>query len=195
MTLHIFTTQDENEQTLLKTQCEPVTFPLSSAIHTLIEQMKHKLLELGGVGLAAPQVGASVQVIAVYIDEFAAALRQHAHPVPLTVLINPQYQALPDAKLVEDWEGCYSVNDFMGKPKRYDRIRYTAQDENGHDVDAIAEGFFARVLQHEIDHVQGMLITDRLDATSTRGTRSEMMQARRDELNEEQKKIFDFLTR
>lgn len=191
MGLKIFTTDDKSEELLLRQHAEPVQFPLSAQAKALIREMKIKAIELGGVGLAAPQVGVSLQIIVIHIDSFSASIRKNAHTVPLTVLINPEYDPEPGAKLFEDWEGCFSVCDLMGKPKRHDRIRYRGYNEAGERIEDTAVGFFARVLQHEIDHIRGTLMVDRLDEGSVRGPRAKMMEQRLAELSDEQRRMWE----
>ncbi|GGI80382.1 peptide deformylase [Legionella impletisoli] len=175
---------------ILKTPAKPVTFPLSQEDRALIAAMEKKLYELGGVGLAAPQVNYAKQIIAIYIPEEASLLRDFAQTYPMHVMINPSYQAYSGEK-VSDFEACYSVASKAGKVPRFQQIQLTYQDENGHKHSELASGFYARVLQHEIDHLEGTLITDRLTPDCTQGTVEEMMKLRRESLPDEKKRLFD----
>lgn len=178
----------ENAQ-ILKEEASTLSFPLSAEDEAIIEALKNKLITIGGVGLAAPQVGVAKQIIAIHISEDAAAVRQSACPVPLTVLINPSYTPHPETKLFYDWEGCFSVSETMGKVPRYDRISYKAQSEDGKLIEKEATGFTARVLQHEIDHVHGTLILDRLTDDCVQGAPAAMQELRMKELSPEQQEI------
>ncbi len=167
-----------------------VTFPLSAEDKKLIDEMKEMVVRIDGVGLAAPQVGVSKQIIVYYISEDAVTLRENTNEViPPTALINPQYKPAPDAKIVYDWEGCFSVVDTTGKVPRYDKISYTAYTPEGKPINAIAQGFTARVLQHEIDHIQGILIIHRLTKDCVQGNPTDMMLVRIREMTPEQRAV------
>jgi peptide deformylase len=112
-----------------------------------------------GAGLAAPQIGVDLQLV---IFGFARNERYpEAPPVPLTVLCNPVIEALSDA--IEDgWEGCLSVPGLRGVVPRWQRIRYRGLDPTGARIDREADGFHARVVQHECDHLIGRLYPTRM---------------------------------
>lgn len=192
MPLKILAIEDPGTD-VLRQIAETVTFPLTLQDRELIEAMRNKLIELEGVGLAAPQVGISKQIIAIYIPESAALLREHAEKHPLQVLINPSFVPIEPHSLEEDFEGCYSVRSKMGKVPRHSTIRVRYQDESGKFKEALIAGFTARVLQHEIDHLQGHLITDRFGPDSEQGTIEEMMKIRREELPLDKQKLLDKL--
>ncbi len=187
--------QPQDALSVLKIRACEVDFPLSNNDKETIEQMKVMLFELQGVGLAAPQVGIGRRIILVYIPETAALLREDVRTYPMHVLINPEYQALDEQDKKSDFEGCYSVKSVYGKVPRYDKINLTYQDEDGNRIEKVVEGFYARVLQHEIDHVNGLLITDRLTPDCFQGTFEEMLEIRRSELSKEKQKIFDDLVK
>lgn len=125
----------------------------------LLTDMHDTMLANGGVGLAAPQIGVGLQVV---IFGFSSSARYpDAEAVPRTVLINPVITALDD--LSEDgWEGCLSVPGLRGMVPRHRRIRYQGRDAKGQPIDRVAEGFHARVVQHECDHLNGMLFPMRV---------------------------------
>ncbi|HRE32491.1 MAG TPA: peptide deformylase, partial [Candidatus Berkiella sp.] len=154
-------------------------FPLSVESLQLIDDMKALLLKLNGVGLAAPQVG-SLQNIFVYrISADQNRLRSDAtREVPLTMLINAHYAPTPDATITYDWEACFSVTEHTGKVPRYSKIEYHAFTPKGQPIHAIAEGFEARVLQHEIDHLQGILIIHRLTRDCIQGHPEDVLHLR-----------------
>lgn len=178
---------EEPKSQVLKQEGEAVSFPLSQSDKMLIEAMERKLYELDGVGLAAPQVGYSRQIIAIYIPATAALLRDDAKPHPMLVLINPSHTPVKGSETHEDFEACYSVKSKMGKVERYHAIDLRYQDVDGKWHKRREQGFTARVLQHEIDHLNGLLITDRLRPDSLQGSMEEMMKIRIKELGPEQR--------
>ena len=120
----------------------------------LIRDMEQTMQAANGAGLAAPQIGVDLALV---IFGFRQSQRYpDAPPVPETVLINPQITALGDDE-VEDWEGCLSVPGLRGVVPRLARVRYTGFDPLGARIDREAEGFHARVVQHECDHLLGTL--------------------------------------
>lgn len=186
----VYIEQKENKK-MLTHQAKAVNFPLTPDDLALVEAMKTKLVELEGVGLAAPQVNQSKQIIAIYIPSSASLLRNEVKLYPIHVLFNPSYEPIESAGKKADFEACYSVKSKAGKVPRYQKIKLTYFDEAGDRHQTVEEGFYARVLQHEIDHLNGVLIIDRLTPDCVQGSLEEMMQMRRNELSEEQKKIFD----
>jgi peptide deformylase len=133
---------------------ERVTDFSDPLLHTLIADMFETMAAADGVGLAAPQVGVGLQVV---IFGFAQSERYpDAPPVPETILINPIITPLADDEDLA-WEGCLSVPGLRGEVPRFTHIRYRGFDEQGHPIDRLAEGFHARVVQHECDHLIGKL--------------------------------------
>ena len=106
------------------------------------------------------------------------------------ILINASYQPLTQEK-VTDFEACYSVSSKSGKVPRFTEIKLTYFDEQGKKHESIEKGFYARALQHEIDHINGVLIINRLTPDCVQGSIKEMMILRRQELSPEQREIFD----
>lgn len=192
MTLKLVQIEHSENKNVLRQKAELITFPLSTEIKQLIAEMKQKVIELDGVGLAAPQVGHSLNLFVYVISNEAAILRKDAYEqIPLTVLINAEYHPMGTSmdKKIEDWEGCFSVATTSGKVPRYRRIKYTAQDEEGNKIEGIAKGFTARVLQHEIDHLNGILIIDRLEKHHIHGPIDEMRELRLKELSLKQREL------
>ena len=187
MALDIVTVEQSEFHQVLKSRAEKVSFPLSQDDKKLIDAMTCKLEELGGVGLAAPQVNAPRQIIAIYIPDEARLLLDYYSER----MINPSYEAVAGTDVHHDFEGCYSVSSKSGKVPRYTQIKISYSDEAGQTHEQTENGFYARVLQHEIDHLNGLLITDRLTPDCVQGTIEEMMVLRRAELPEEKKIIFD----
>jgi len=138
---------------------EPVDAFGTAELAALVVDLFDTMAAHGGVGLAAPQIGVGLQVV---IFGFERSERYpDAPPVPQTVLLNPVITPL--SELVEEgWEGCLSVPGLRGMVPRHARIRYQGVDPRGQAIDRIAEGFHARVVQHECDHLAGMLYPTRV---------------------------------
>ena len=134
---------------------QPVTAFDTEALHTLVRDLLETMESVNGAGLAAPQIGVDLQVVI-----FGSDQRNPRYPdrplVPRTTLVNPVITPLGDAQ-EEDWEGCLSVPGLRGVVPRFSRIRYTGFDPFGDSIDRVAEGFHARVVQHECDHLVGKL--------------------------------------
>ena len=129
------------------------------AVHALIADMFETMHAANGVGLAAPQIGVDLALV---IFGFRQNQRYpDAPPVPETILINPQITPL-DAHEEEGWEGCLSIPGLRGKVPRFTRIRYSGFDPQGQRIDREADGFHARVVQHECDHLTGTLYPMRI---------------------------------
>lgn len=190
MSLELVNIEHSENKAVLRQPTATVSFPLTTEIKQLIADMKQKVVEIDGVGLAAPQVGRALNLFVYVISEDAKSLRKDATEViPVTALLNATYEPIggPAEKKVEDWEGCFSVVSTMGKVPRYRRIKYRAQDEDGNIVQGIAKGFTARVLQHEIDHLHATLIIDRLEKHHTHGPIEAMRELRLKELTSKQR--------
>ena len=128
-------------------------------LRTLLEDMEDTMSALSGAGLAAPQIGVGLRVVIFGVTENPRY--PDAASVPKTVLINPIITPL-DMELDEDWEGCLSVPGMRGLVPRYCRLRYRGFDENGTAIDRTVDGFHARVVQHECDHLDGILYPMRI---------------------------------
>ena len=138
---------------------EPVRAFGTPELQALIDDMFETMAAANGAGLAAPQIGVDLQLV---IFGFTRNERYpEAPPVPPTVLINPQITPLGDEQ-VAGWEGCLSVPGLRGVVPRWARIRYTGFDAQGRPIDREAEGFHARVVQHECDHLVGRLYPTRM---------------------------------
>lgn len=138
---------------------QPVTEFGTPELKALLEDMFDTMKAANGAGLAAPQIGVDLQVV---VFGFQRNERYpEAPPVPMTVLINPVITPLSDAT-EEGWEGCLSVPGLRGVVPRLARIRYTGVDADGQPIDREAEGFHARVVQHECDHLIGTLYPMRI---------------------------------
>lgn len=134
---------------------EPVRSFDQDELHALISDMRETMAAVNGAGLAAPQIGVNLQVV--IFGTTAVNPRYPDRPqVPPTVLINPVITPL-GVEEEADWEGCLSVPGLRGVVPRFSRIRYTGVDEKGQAIDRTADGFHARVVQHECDHLVGKL--------------------------------------
>jgi peptide deformylase len=137
----------------------PVSAFGTPELETLLADMRDTMHELNGAGLAAPQIGVGLRVV---IFGVAANPRYpDAEEVPYTTLINPELTALGD-EMEDGWEGCLSVPGLRGLVPRYRHLRYTGFDANGQPIDRTVSGFHARVVQHEVDHLDGILYPRRI---------------------------------
>ncbi len=136
-------------------QARPVTDFDTPALHQLLADMQDTMAAAHGAGLAAPQIGVDLQVV-IFGTDAPNPRYPDAPIVPRTVLINPVITPLGDEE-EEGWEGCLSVPGLRGVVPRHRRIRYQGSDPQGHPIDREVEGFHARVVQHECDHLQGVL--------------------------------------
>jgi len=128
-------------------------------LHALLQDMHDTMDALNGAGLAAPQIGEQLRVVI-----FGVARNPRypsAEPVPYTVLINPIITPLSE-DLEEGWEGCLSVPGMRGVVPRYTQLRYKGYDQFGEPIDRSVSGFHARVVQHEYDHLDGILYPMRI---------------------------------
>lgn len=138
---------------------QPVTAFDTPELHALVADLFDTMHAAGGVGLAAPQIGVGLQVV---VFGFEASERYpQASPVPVTVLVNPVLTPLGDEEEA-GWEGCLSVPGLRGWVPRFARLRYEGRDAAGQPVRREVEGFHARVVQHECDHLLGVLYPQRL---------------------------------
>lgn len=128
-------------------------------LDALIQDMQDTMASLDGAGLAAPQIGISLQIVIFGIEKNIRY--PDAEEVPFTVLINPKITPLTN-ETEEGWEGCLSVPGMRGMVPRFTRLRYQGQDQHGNSIDRRVNGFHARVVQHECDHLQGILYPMRI---------------------------------
>ncbi len=143
---------------LLRQVAAPVT-RFDAELAALLTDMDDTMRSLSGAGLAAPQIGVGLRVV---IFELKDNPRYpHLAPVPYTVLVNPELTPL-DTEQDEGWEGCLSVPGMRGLVPRYRRLRYRGCDAAGAPIDRAVEGFHARVVQHEVDHLDGILYPQRV---------------------------------
>jgi peptide deformylase len=139
---------------VLLARASPVEDPRQAEIRRLIDDMVETMQDAPGVGLAAPQVHESLRIIIAL--EAAGPDR-----LPPLVLVNPELMPM-DEEQEEGFEGCLSIPGLRGLVPRWRRVAWRAMDRNGEPIEGIAEGFFARVLQHEVDHLDGLLYPMRM---------------------------------
>ena len=157
MTIH--TILKMGDPRLLRTAQQVTEFD-TDALHLLISDMLDTMQSVHGAGLAAPQIGVDLQLVVFGTSDVNP--RYPDRPVvPPTVLINPLITPIGDAE-DDDWEGCLSVPGLRGLVPRWSRIRYTGFDQFGDAIDRTVDGFHARVVQHECDHLIGRLYPTRM---------------------------------
>ncbi len=139
--------------------CAPLARFDSPQLQELLVDMHDTMQALNGAGLAAPQIGVLQRVVIFGVGKNPRY--PDAEEVPYTILINPHLEPL-EAEMDEDWEGCLSVPGMRGLVPRYKRLRYRGFDQNGQPIDRTVSDFHARVVQHEVDHLDGILYPTRI---------------------------------
>ena len=138
---------------------QPVAEFGSPELKTLLTDMQDTMRDLNGAGLAAPQIGVGLRVVIFGFEDNPRY--PDADSVPFTILINPQLTPLSEIQ-DEGWEGCLSVPGMRGLVPRYRELRYTGFDADGNPIDRTVKDFHARVVQHEVDHLDGILYPRRI---------------------------------
>ena len=151
---------------VLRQVAAPVANPADPAIRRLVSDMVETMIDANGAGLAAPQVHVPLRVVvfqapAERSDPGLSEDERFDHTAPLTVLVNPEIQVM-DSSREAGWEGCLSVPGLRGLVERDAHIRYRGYDLDGKLVERTARGFHARVVQHECDHLDGILYPSRM---------------------------------
>jgi len=144
------------------TEAIPKEAITSAEVQRLITDMIDTMHEYEGVGIAAPQVHVSKQLAVIEVKSDMRSDR----PIPLTILVNPRITAM-SKETTDDWEGCLSVNDLRGRLPRAKWVDVEAFTRKGERIKFHAEGFFARVVQHECDHLAGKVFLDRMPNLAT----------------------------
>lgn len=156
----------------LRRVSEPLTPQARGSLASLLQDMRDTMSALNGVGLAAPQIGVALRVV-IFGTGASNPRYPDAEIIHPTVLINPELEPL--GALVElDWEGCLSVPGLRGMVPRYRELRYRGVDELGRGIDRRVGGFHARVVQHEVDHLDGILYPMRMTDMSQFGFAEEL---------------------
>ena len=156
---------------VLREKAKPVQAFGTPELLALIQDMKDTMAAKNGAGLAAPQIGVSQRVVIFGVDRNPRY--PDAEEVPFTVLVNPKIVLLT-REVEEGWEGCLSVPGMRGLVPRYTRLKYSGFDEHGTPVEREAEGFHARVVQHECDHLDGILYPQRMTDLGKLGFNEEL---------------------
>jgi len=155
--------------------------PLSEEIQALIVDMQDTMKAYDGAGLAAPQIGVNKRLVIFGSDENPRYPESEA--VPFTILINPEIEEIND-EVQESWEGCLSVPGMRGLVPRFKNIKYTGINEKGEAIDRTVSGFHAIVVQHECDHLDGILYPMRMPDMALFGFESELSKPPIDEHEE-----------
>jgi peptide deformylase len=154
---------------VLRRRAREVADPASPEFRALVADMIETMEDVGGVGLAAPQIHIDLRVVIFFVP----AERDGGEAQPLTVLVNPVIEP-QGAEQAMGWEACLSVPGLMGAVLRHTRIRYSGFDLDGQPIRRDASGFHARVVQHECDHLDGILYPQRMTDLSLLGYVEEM---------------------
>lgn len=161
---------------VLRRVAVPVADPTAPEIRDLVREMEASLAEAGGIGLAAPQIGISQRVILISVPATRRSDDPDDGPLPLTALVNPELTPIGDERALA-MEGCLSIPGMRGEVERWLRVRLTAITPEGRPVDAVMTGMRARVLQHEVDHLDGVLYLDRMTDFTRFGYVEELLEA------------------
>jgi peptide deformylase len=146
---------------VLRTPAEPVADPTAPAVRALVADMLETAVDANGTGLAAPQIHVSQRLVVFMVGPQRLSGRPLDREQDWTVLINPVIEPLSD-EIELGWEGCLSVPGLRGAVPRWTKIRYRGHDLEGRAIDRTVEGFHARVVQHECDHLDGVLYPQRM---------------------------------
>ena len=161
---------------VLSRRAEEIPDPASEEIAALAKDMADSMAAAGGVGLAAPQIGVPKRIIVFKVPGERATAAANDGPLELQVLINPVIEPL-SGEMELGWEGCLSIPGLKGEVPRYRKIAYRGFDLQGEKVLRQAEGFHARVVQHEVDHLDGILYPERMTDMRRFGYGEELLQA------------------
>ena len=142
----------------------------SDTLKKIVYDMSETMIDYSGIGLAAPQVHLSKRIIIFRNPDI-----EEKEKIQITPLINPVYEPVSEEK-DDDWEGCLSIPGMQGLVSRYKKITYAGYDLNGDSIKNTAEGLHARVVQHEIDHLDGILYTERLANKKAFGFEKEIIE-------------------
>lgn len=165
-------------------QSDPVVEFNTPGLNALIQDMLDTMHALNGVGLAAPQIGINRRIIIFSVDKNPRY--PYAEFVPLTILINPEI-TLIDQEMEDGYEGCISVPGIRGLVPRYLNLKYKGYDPQGNVIEREAHNFHARVLQHECDHLNGILFPQRVKDLTTLGFEDELKETINSFYNEKNK--------
>tara|TARA_Y100000591_G_scaffold228001_1_gene199019 strand:- start:1221 stop:1757 length:537 start_codon:yes stop_codon:yes gene_type:complete len=148
-------------------------------IKKIIYDMSETMIDYNGIGLAAPQIHISKRIII-----FRNPEKEEKDKIQITALINPTFKPINNDQ-EDDWEGCLSIPGMQGLVRRFKKISYSGYDINGNKIENLAEGLHARVVQHEIDHLNGVLYTERLADNKAFGFEKEIIEYWKNEKTKE----------
>jgi peptide deformylase len=160
---------------VLRRKADTVEDPTSPEVRLLVRDMLETMADAKGLGLAAPQVHVAKRLVIFHLPP-SENVQDNSEEMPVRVLVNPTVEALDDER-EDGWEGCLSLPGLRGLVPRFQRVRYRGIRPNGEIVDTVAEGLHARVVQHECDHLDGILYPMRMNDLSTLSFESEMRHA------------------
>lgn len=173
---------DHEVPIILRSIAKKLSFPLNAEDQEDVRVLTNKFdIENNTVGIASPQIGISKQIIifsVLYTPELKKWRPDLTDTMPKTVWVNPTYKGLDEFGYSKDYEGCCSIKNYAGKIKRHRTIYYEAYTPTGQLTSGTASGYLARVLQHEIDHLNGILFTDRIKDKNQLITRDEYKRMR-----------------
>lgn len=152
--------------------------PTADSVARLVADMIDTLDDIGAAGIAAPQIGVSLRVVIYFVPEHRCTPRPGDDPIDMTVLVNPEITPVGEARY-EDWDGCLSLPGMRARTTRWERIRVAATDLDGVRSERIVAGSHARIVQHECDHLDGVLYPQRMTDPSSLGFVEEMIAAGR----------------
>lgn len=158
---------------VLRARAAEVPDPTAAEIRRLAADMLETMEDANGAGLAAPQVHVPLRLVMFHVPAHRTTVDEGAPPPGVTVLINPAIEALTDETDL-GWEGCLSLPGMIGAVPRFKRIRYLGVGLDGTAIDREASGFHARVVQHECDHLDGILYPQRMNDLSLFGFADDM---------------------
>jgi peptide deformylase len=161
---------------VLRQRANEVTDPSAPEIKQLVADMIETMDDAQGTGLAAPQVHVPLRIVVFRVGGHRLTGAPDDLPDPLTVLINPILEPIGEEKAI-DWEGCLSVPGMMGAVPRFTHLRYRGVGADGQPIDRTVSGFHARVVQHECDHLDGVLYPQRIEDLRLFGFVDEMKRA------------------
>ncbi|MEQ9814855.1 MAG: peptide deformylase [Azospirillaceae bacterium] len=165
---------------ILRTRCLPVGDPTDPEVRRLAHDMVETMRDAPGVGLAGPQVYQDARIIVFLVPPGRREEGEAEGPADVTVLVNPSYEPMGEA-MTAGLEGCLSIPELRGVVPRHSHIRYRGTTPEGETVEREAGGFHARVVQHEIDHLDGVLFLDRMRDLSLLAAASEVHHLLEDE--------------
>lgn len=155
-------------QPVLKRRADEVPDPTAPEIKTLVSDMFETMLAVNGAGIAAPQVFVPKRVVIFTVPASRSTGDEHDQPQGVMAIVNPVIEPLTD-ETEPGWEGCLSVPGLRGMVPRFKKLRYRGITPDGEEIDRVASGWHARVVQHEFDHLDGILYPQRMTDLTTLG--------------------------